>query len=1083
MIDSDVLARIGLVGIAQADTQDQCIHGMVNELTAALTAQGVRVQIVENINEARCWAALVEAGASSVVCHGIAMSQALQFHPFLHGMNVLFNCLDHPVYWAGVYKGFASRHGGRLVCTYPTTTNLACALNMVGEHDARLLRHSAVPRVTAPLREREAAVVFAGNFTPAAEVRAKLAAVSAGLLPLFDEAVTRLETGEAATLEDAVSPGFTDIHGSQRDTFVRLCQHVDRYVRSDVRERIVRSLKGLPVHLFGSGWDCLDLPPNVRRYGSCDASAVSAANGQARLVINSTPRYYESHERMFEAAAAGAGLITARNPYTQATFGRCAELFDAPEQAGELCARLLADRGRLEEFGARGIALIRDREGWPHRAEEIVRMLDPVHVPGDKAHRAESVTSRARSRNSQADAETLSRIGLVAIPQANTNDQCIHRMVDEVVAALTAKGVRTMIIEHPRAPENWAVLPKAGVSTVLCYGIAMSQALCALPHLRGMNLLFACLDHPIYWCDLYHHLAQRHQGRAVFTYNTASNLAGALTLCGEHDARLLRHSAALRDTRPLAEREAAVVFSGNFKPPSQVRAEMVETLPWLRPLFEQAVALLQSGEVETLEDAVTPGFTDLHGAQRDTFVQLCQHVDRYVRSDMRERVVRSLRDVPVHLFGSGWDTLDLPGNVRLYGSRDVSEVQAANARARIVVNSVPYYYESHERMFEAAAVGAGLITARTAYAQATFGRCAEFFDSPDTVGELCARLLRDPGRLEEMGAAGKELIRESEGWPHRVDEIIRMLDPLHRPDQGPELRPMAQCSRIECDLALDLRDLASLDLDLKRLQSAATIRLAVAPDGLDRIVQLLAQTGGYLSEGTRVVAVLEMLVPPGGFIGLGDALDRLGFSTLDVSLGMGQSSLTVVKTAELAEPDRACALYAFRRRISLAFPTTRDPQRLAAIHYKAFDRPEMLAALDRAAARPGLFLDLDAGAGSHAIYVAGVLGREVMAVERDPARLACLRANVETCRLGHLIRIREEADTLDEPVALVKWAGGAIDSTLLDAQAPPVIVIGESAADRLAPHGYARDDADTTVPIYVPHGIGKRESVCETDSK
>lgn len=684
------------------------------------------------------------------------------------------------------------------------------------------------------------------------------------------------------------------------------------------------------------------------------------------------------------------------------------------------------------------------------------------------------------------DGEVLSRIGVVGIAQADTNDQCIHRMVDEVAAALAAKGVRTHMFDEPKRAEDWAGLKEAGVSSVLCYGISMSQAFLFRKHLRGMNVLFACLDHPIYWADVYQHFARLHEGRAVFSYNTSTNLACALNLIGEHDARLLRHSAAPRLTVPLAEREAAVVFAGNFTPAAEARADLAEVSPALLPLFDEAVVRLETGEAATLEDAVAPGFTDIHGSQRDIFVRLCRQVDRFARSDVRERIVRSLKGVPVHLFGSGWDSLDLPSNVRRYGSRDVSEVHAANGQAQLVINSTPRYYESHERMFEAAAAAAGLITARNPYTQATFGQCAELFDTPEEVGDLCARLLADRDRLEEFSARGHALIHDREGWPHRVEEIIRMLDPAGasaqdgEPDaetqphtapvsgQRSELRAMARQSRIDCDLALDLRDLATLDLSLPRLATATTIRITVAPDNLDRVVELLAQVRDFLAEGVRVVVVLEMLVPPGGFIGLGNALDRLGFPTAEVSLGMGQSTLTVVKTAELAESDLTCILSTFCRSVSLAFPATRDPQRLAAVHFKTIDRPEMLAALDRVADRPGVFLDLGAGAGSHAIYVAGVLGREVVAVESDPAQLACLRANVATNQLGHLIRILEVAEALNEPVALVKWAGGTIPPALLDTQAPPVIVAADEAVAvaRLALHGYARDSAETAVPLY-----------------
>ena len=159
----------------------------------------------------------------------------------------------------------------------------------------------------------------------------------------------------------------------------------DIYICSRARRDLVAALGHLPLTVCGKGWDglaaeCTTQGKPVRFLPSQTAPDAMALMRRAKLVINPMPPYYESHERPFQAMAAGAVAVVGPG-----------DLFGAPEFAGgvitmpvdaqEVAAALevaLAGELRLAEIAAAGTRAQKTAHTWDHRAATLIELADSL---------------------------------------------------------------------------------------------------------------------------------------------------------------------------------------------------------------------------------------------------------------------------------------------------------------------------------------------------------------------------------------------------------------------------------------------------------------------------------------------------------------------------------------------------------------------------------------------------------------------------------------------------------------------------------------------------------------------------------
>jgi spore maturation protein CgeB len=132
--------------------------------------------------------------------------------------------------------------------------------------------------------------------------------------------------------------------------------------------------------LAGNGWSDLDLPANVRALGHVYTWQHNRLNVSARAVLNvnraSMARFgFSPPTRVFEAAGAGACLITDRWPGIEAFLDPGSEILIADDgaQVVEMLRHLEPERARAIGVAARRAVL--EHHTYAHRARQVEEVL------------------------------------------------------------------------------------------------------------------------------------------------------------------------------------------------------------------------------------------------------------------------------------------------------------------------------------------------------------------------------------------------------------------------------------------------------------------------------------------------------------------------------------------------------------------------------------------------------------------------------------------------------------------------------------------------------------------------------------
>jgi hypothetical protein len=247
----------------------------------------------------------------------------------------------------------------------------------------RHLPHAAEPGSGRPWAERDIALLFpaTGCENPertreswtrhGAKVAAELNAV--------------LETHLAAPLRP-LTAAIEEILGGRLDVRNPYAIHpyfatLDVYLRAHARWRLLESLRGLPVTVAGGGWDAF-----AARHADCGfvllgarpADEIQALMARAKIVLNACTGFHGTHERVFDAQAAGAAAATVPTRWFDAHAPEEAVIrLDMADAADNIGRRLARDR-ETERIAANGRAWQAQRHTWEHRARDLMAWIGAI---------------------------------------------------------------------------------------------------------------------------------------------------------------------------------------------------------------------------------------------------------------------------------------------------------------------------------------------------------------------------------------------------------------------------------------------------------------------------------------------------------------------------------------------------------------------------------------------------------------------------------------------------------------------------------------------------------------------------------
>jgi hypothetical protein len=148
---------------------------------------------------------------------------------------------------------------------------------------------------------------------------------------------------------------------------------LDQYLRCRARWQLATALLPLRPAFVGPGWERI-APDGL---GEQPAGAVAELMGRSRIVVNSCTPYHGSHERIFQAMAAGAVSLSSATGWLRAAAPRTALVPLDPREADPLAeaGSLLAEPDRAQAIAKAGRTWLEAGHSWRHRAGTIKAAL------------------------------------------------------------------------------------------------------------------------------------------------------------------------------------------------------------------------------------------------------------------------------------------------------------------------------------------------------------------------------------------------------------------------------------------------------------------------------------------------------------------------------------------------------------------------------------------------------------------------------------------------------------------------------------------------------------------------------------
>lgn len=244
------------------------------------------------------------------------------------------------------------------------------------------------------------------------------------------------------------------------------------------------------------------------------------------------------------------------------------------------------------------------------------------------------------------------------------------------------------------------------------------------------------------------------------------------------------------------QRTHDVAFLGSCYDYESFRKEWQKQLkPALCRVLEDAADIVFSDETASLGEALVEAWnaSQLDPADVD-FSLLYYYLDNYTRGQDRVALIRAIRDVPVHVFGTlendntiaklGWEHyLGKQKNVILHPAVPFSNSMEVLKRTKVVLNSMPFFRDgSHERIFTGLACGAAIVTSKSRYLREQFndGEGITFYSSKQrsSAEEQITLWLKDEKQLREEVAHGRARVMKEHTWDQRVQTLLQILPPM-----------------------------------------------------------------------------------------------------------------------------------------------------------------------------------------------------------------------------------------------------------------------------------------------------------------
>jgi spore maturation protein CgeB len=371
----------------------------------------------------------------------------------------------------------------------------------------------------------------------------------------------------------------------------------------------------------------------------------------------------------------------------------------------------------------------------------------------------------------------------------------LRHFTTQLAAAMNRKGIQTIIIDPERKPleaymfrEVFDDPPDFTCSFNTFERITEGKLLwdvLKIPHLAFL------VDPAIYFLDL---------GKSPYTIFTCSDRSDFEATHSQFPHTLFWPHAIEKEIKlpKKNHRPYDVVFFGSCFDFESLRKHWIENLPpTLCEVLDFAIDIAMTNDTTTLAEALTAAW----GASRQAaeygkayFLVLFHYLDKYTRGKDRFELLRSIKDVEVHVYGdvtpynipqvSSWASyLSKQSNLILHPSVNYKESFKILKQSKICLNSMPFFrHGTHERVFTGLACGALPITSESSYLRESFKDEEHILyyrtKHWDHVNEQIQMCLKEEEKRCTIVANGRKLVMRDHTWDVRIDQLLHALPPI-----------------------------------------------------------------------------------------------------------------------------------------------------------------------------------------------------------------------------------------------------------------------------------------------------------------
>lgn len=235
------------------------------------------------------------------------------------------------------------------------------------------------------------------------------------------------------------------------------------------------------------------------------------------------------------------------------------------------------------------------------------------------------------------------------------------------------------------------------------------------------------------------------------------------------------------------KREYDVVMTGNYVPPESFSKYIERINDEYTLFYREIIKYLIDHPKTTMESAFEKFLLREIPELTDVELVKCMEnmifIDLYVRFYYRGEVVKRLVEngISVHVYGSGWDSLDVKDKKLLHieGATDSKGCLIALSKAKIALNVMPWFKEgTHDRVFNGMLNGALVLTDESGYLCRELSKGEVVFYSLENLEELPQKAKGLLGNIEErscMREHAYHFAKKNHTWGNRAEFIYKWL--------------------------------------------------------------------------------------------------------------------------------------------------------------------------------------------------------------------------------------------------------------------------------------------------------------------